>query len=162
MSALKPLLKIVSGGQSGVDRGALDAALEAGFPCGGWCPRGRMAEDGPIDVRYPLAELEGGYSERTRRNVQDSDATVIVYYGQLEGGTANTLDFCVEDAKPHCLIDALEVDSGRAGQLIWEFVLANSVAVLNVAGPRASKQAGARRYVKRAVSEALRLGGSRP
>ena len=72
------------------------------------------------------------------------------------------MDFCVEDAKPYRLIDALDVDAERAGQLIWEFVLANSVAVLNVAGPRASKQPGAHRYVKRAVSEALRFGGSRP
>jgi hypothetical protein len=161
-ATLQPLTKIVSGGQSGVDRGALDAALEVGFPCGGWCPEGRRAEDGPIDPRYPLLELAGGYTERTLRNVRDSDATVIVYFGQLEGGTENTLAFCIEHRKPYKLIDALEVNATRAGQLVWDFVVTNEVAVLNVAGPRASKQPEAHRYARLVISGALRIGEPRP
>src|SRR5210317_1948565 len=82
-------LRIVSGGQTGVDRGALDAALTLGRVCGGWCPEGRLADDGPIPARYPLQELPGGgYRARTRRNVRDSDATLIVTFGAPTGGTA--------------------------------------------------------------------------
>ena len=76
------LKKIVSGGQTGVDRGALDAALEASFPCGGWCPKGRKAEDGAIPARYPLTEMPGPtYRARTRRNVTDSDGTLNLFFG---------------------------------------------------------------------------------
>jgi len=159
---MEDVIKIVSGGQSGVDRGALDAALEARVPCGGWCPQGRLAEDGPIDPRYPLVELAGGYSERTLRNVLDSDGTVIVYFGELEGGTENTLAHCIEHRKPYKLIDALEVDTGRAGQMIREFQLAHALSVLNVAGPRASKQPRAHRYTQLAVESALTIGGGSP
>jgi len=84
-------LRVVSGGQTGVDRGALDAALERGVPCGGWCPAGRLAEDGVIPARYPVTELRGaGYDERTRKNVEDSDGTLIVTFGRATGGTART------------------------------------------------------------------------
>jgi len=89
------LTRIVSGGQTGVDRGALDAALEAGFPCGGWAPAGRIAEDGPIAARYPVVELAGaGYEERTLKNVLDSDGTAILYFKELEGGTRQTMVNC--------------------------------------------------------------------
>jgi hypothetical protein len=89
------LSKIVSGGQTGVDRGALDAALRVGFPCGGWCPQDRKAEDGPIPDRYPLVVLPGaGYRQRTLKNVKDSDGTVIIYANTLSGGTKLTRDFC--------------------------------------------------------------------
>lgn len=81
-------MKIISGGQTGVDRGALEAALEAGIECGGTCPAGRKAEDGIIPEIYPLTELESTvYSDRTRKNVIDSDATLIIHFGRLEGGT---------------------------------------------------------------------------
>ncbi|CAG1012336.1 hypothetical protein BURK2_04495 [Burkholderiales bacterium] len=78
------MLKIISGGQTGVDRAALDAAIKCGAPCGGWCPDGRLAEDGPIPGRYPLQELKGGgHLERTRQNVADSAGTAIFHFGLL-------------------------------------------------------------------------------
>ncbi|MBX3651069.1 MAG: putative molybdenum carrier protein [Burkholderiales bacterium] len=134
-------LTLISGGQTGVDRAALDAALAAGIPCGGWCPGGRMAEDGPIDARYPLTEIPGsGYIERTRANVADSDGTVILHGDALEGGTLQTRRFCEELGKP-CLVIAREnTDEADAAGAIAGFVARHGIRRLNVAGPRASKQ----------------------
>lgn len=134
-------LHIVSGGQTGVDRAALDAALAAGVPCGGWCPGGRMAEDGPIPPHYPLTEIPGsGYIERTRANVADSDGTLILHGDALEGGTLQTRRFCEELGKP-CLVIARETtDETGAAAAIAGFVDRHGIRTLNVAGPRASKQ----------------------
>jgi predicted Rossmann fold nucleotide-binding protein DprA/Smf involved in DNA uptake len=93
--------KIVSGGQTGVDRAALDIALALGIPCGGWCPRGRGAEDGVIPARYPLQETcSHDYAERTRRNVIDSDGTLILAIGALHGGTLLTAQLAEKAASP--------------------------------------------------------------
>src|SRR5437870_10377236 len=95
------LTKIISGGQTGVDRAALDVALELGLPCGGWCPRGRRAEDGPIPERYPLQEMKSpAYPPRTARNVRDSDGTVILTRGQPDRGTALTIELAERYRKP--------------------------------------------------------------
>lgn len=139
--------KIVSGGQTGVDRGALDAALGSGLPCGGWCPPGRQAEDGVIPDRYPLHCLQqGGYGQRTQRNVIDSDGTLIIHHDRLSGGTRLTLEFCIQQQKPLQLIDAAEVSVWCAAPLLRDFIDKNGIHVLNVAGPRESAWPGARAY----------------
>lgn len=150
------LARIVSGGQTGVDRGVLDAALDAGFPCGGWCPEGRIAEDGVIPERYPLVEQAGaGYEERTLANVVDSDGTAILYFGELEGGTRLTRDYCVERGKPYELIDAAVTEPRDAALKIAAFVERNRLAVLNFAGPRASKVPHAQIYACTAIKHLL-------
>lgn len=133
------LKKIVSGGQTGVDRAALDAALEAGLPCGGWCPAGRRAEDGKIPAEYPLKETRGeGYEERTEKNVLDSDATLVLTSGEPEGGTLLTVEYARENKRP-CLVVDIEKDAGEAPERIAAWLLSRDIEVLNVAGPRASK-----------------------
>jgi len=145
-------IEIRSGGQTGVDRGALDAALEIGAECGGWCPEGRTAEDGPIPDRYPMTELVGGgYPERTRRNVEDSDGTLILHFGPLSAGTLFTLQLCEELLKPVCLIDGSVVGAVEAAARAQEFVIENDIRRLNVAGPRASHSARAHDYARDVV-----------
>jgi len=135
-------VKIISGGQTGVDRAALDVALKHGIDAGGSCPTGRLDEFGRIPDRYPLNELEnGGFTERTLQNVKDSDGTVIIYRGKLSSGTEQTVQFCVKQQRPHLLVDASRVSGEDAARLIGEFVRKNKIDVLNVAGPRQSEWA---------------------
>lgn len=123
-----------------MDRGALDAALETGIECGGTCPAGRKAENGIIPEKYPLTELDSiGYSDRTRKNVIDSDATLIIHFGQLEGGTAFTRQCCIDENKPYLEIDASKADQDDLVQHILNYIRQNRIQVLNIAGPRASK-----------------------
>lgn len=145
------LLTIVSGGQAGVDRGALDAALELGNPCGGWCPKGRAAEDGAIPERYPLQQVQGGYAQRTRRNVAESDGTLILYRGALTEGTRLTLEFCHELGKPVCLVDADNSSPAMAAVTAREFIVEHNIEKLNVAGPRESHWTHAHEYAFDAV-----------
>jgi len=133
-------LKIVSSGQTGTDRAALDVALNLGFAVGGWCPKDRRAEDGRIPDRYPLTETaEPDYETRTRRNVEDSDGTLILNLGELDGGTALTADHARRRGKP-CLIVALEQEIDPTAFRAW--LTDRQIAVLNVAGPRESKRPG--------------------
>jgi hypothetical protein len=121
--------KIVSGGQTGADRAASDWALSHKLPCGGWCPKGRKAEDGPIDAKYPLKESpSASYLQRTEWNVRDSDATVLFSLAsELTDGSKKTVEFAKKHRKPW-----IHLDAGKPAQ--------NPVDVLNVAGPRASKE----------------------
>ena len=152
------MLKIVSGAQTGVDRAALDAALSAGVSCGGWCPEGRKAEDGVIPDNYPVQELEGGdYRARTRRNVMDSDGTVIIYFGYLKGGTEKTLKFCLDEGKPYLLIDAQELTPVRAAERIAEFYKQLPGETLNFAGPRASHAEAAYDYALKSVTKFIKF-----
>ena len=149
-------MKIISGGQTGVDRAALDVALKHGIESGGWCPTGRVDEIGRIPDRYPVEQLEdGGFIERTLQNVKDSDGTVIIYPGKLSGGTEQTLHFCVEQRRPHELIDPSNVSTQKAAQLIADFVRENKIDILNVAGPRASEWPEGYDYASRVMSAFL-------
>lgn len=132
--------KIISGGQTGVDRAALDAAIQYNIPHGGWCPRGRRAEDGIVDARYQLVETAShDYNQRTEYNVKDSDGTLILNLGKLEGGTAFTVRIAEAIPKP-CLIVNLARPVDTHGVFTWLAV--NKIHVLNVAGPRESKYPG--------------------
>jgi len=133
-------MKIVSGGQTGVDRAALDAALELGIPCGGWCPRGRRSEDGTIPEKYPLKQSSSSdYRQRTEWNVRDSDGTLIITVGPVSGGTALTVDYACKHKRP-CYVVDLETEPDPIA--IRGFIDSNQIQVLNVAEPRESKVPG--------------------
>src|SRR5258707_5768923 len=148
------LNKIVSGGQTGVDRAALDAALNANFPCGGWAPGDRMAEDGVIADRYPLIPLpHGGYRQRTRLNVVDSDGTAILYNESLTGGTRLTRNLCALLNRPYVLIRSRDTpDPIEAAEMVLKYIEDNGIQTLNVAGPRASGWAEGYRFALGVIS----------
>ena len=132
--------KVVSGGQTGVDRAALDVALRLGVPCGGWCPQGRLAEDGPLPLSYPLDETPSPeYAERTLWNVRDTDGTLVLTSGPPADGTGFTVQCARSLAKP-CLIVDFEEGGDPAHVLAW--AAQHGVRVMNVAGPRESKCPG--------------------
>lgn len=134
------LSKIVSGAQTGVDRAALDVALTLGFPCGGWVPKGRRAEDGRVPASYPMRETGGrGYPERTLLNVRDSDATLILTRGELTVGTALTLEYALNLERPNKVVDLL---GATTPENVKEWLTEEEVVVLNVAGPRESSSPG--------------------
>ena len=134
------LEKIISGGQTGVDRAALDAALELGLPCGGWCPQGRRAEDGKVPDRYPMQETSSpAYPLRTEMNVEDSDGTLILTWGSPVGGTLLTLKLARKHHKPYLLVDLAQ---GEDASSVQEWSRKNHVRILNVAGPRESEAPG--------------------
>lgn len=136
----RSVTRIVSGGQTGADRGALDAALALGIEHGGYCPRGRRAEDGSIPAHYQLRETDSrDYAVRTERNIIESDGTLIVSFGPLTGGSALTRRLARKHRKP---VLHIELDRGIAAALapdsIRSWLRAHDIATLNVAGPRAS------------------------
>lgn len=148
------ITKIVSGGQTGADRGGLEAAIYCNVPHGGWCPQGRKAEDGPIPEKYHQVEMaESGYLPRTEANVVDSDATVIFTIGRLAGGSMRTAEFAIAHRKPYFHVDlrhtsrkqAVVADivnwlSGRGGYDYDDYESQiPKQGVLNVVGNRESK-----------------------
>jgi hypothetical protein len=152
-------ITIVSGGQTGADRAALDFALEFGLAHGGWCPRGRRAEDGVLDERYELQETPSSrYDQRTRWNVRDSDATVVFSIAShVTGGTALTLAIAEQQGKPclHLSSEAVSADGRDAAGELLEFVAEHRVERLNVAGPRASQEPLVAAFVRGVLMAAL-------
>jgi hypothetical protein len=151
------LSKIVSGGQTGVDRAALDAALTAKLACGGWVTADRMAEDGVIPERYPMMPLpNGGYRQRTRLNVSDSDGTAILYHETLKGGARLTRNLCALLKRPYILINARETpDLIVAAEAVLKFIEDNHIETLNVAGPRASGWTDGYRFALAVIGQVI-------
>jgi hypothetical protein len=134
------LRKIVSGGQTGADRAALDVALEVGIAVGGWCPRGRRALDGPLPARYPLTETPSAdYAQRTEWNVRDSDATLILHRGPLSGGTLFTAEMAAKHGRPLLRVD---LDVPVEPEAVASWLNQQGVIVLNLAGPREENAPG--------------------
>ncbi len=139
-----------------MDRAALDVALNQRIACGGWCPAGRLAEDGIIPTHYPVQELVGGGpAERTRENVRDSDATVIFCWGKPRGGTAETIRCCVEATRPHLVLDAEQMEVADAAAAAVAFVRQHAIEILNVAGPRESEWPNGYAYTARVLIDVV-------
>jgi predicted Rossmann fold nucleotide-binding protein DprA/Smf involved in DNA uptake len=133
-------IKIISGGQTGVDRAALDFAIKHNISCGGWCPKGRMAEDGTISSKYPLKEtISSTYNERTKRNIEDSDATLIFYSQFMDAGTKVTVDYCTNFNKSLLIIN---LNDNLPIAKINNWLEQNNINNLNIAGPRESNSPG--------------------
>lgn len=149
--------RIISGGQAGVDRGALDFALRQGLECGGWCPPGRQSESGRIPDRYPLREVEiPDYDERTRRNVLDSDATLVITAGRkLEQGTRLTIEWAGKCGRPvfHLDLDRLEMPGEADLERLADWIGSQQITTLNVAGNRESTSPGIRRLTMKILEK---------
>ena len=151
--------KIISGGQTGADRAALDVAIKLKIPHGGWVPKGRLAEDGPIPSKYKLQEMPTrGYQKRTEQNVIDSDGTLIISHGRLTGGSAYTVKMANKHSKPWLHIDLQKTKGFDASFVIYGWIHDNQIEYLNVAGPRASKDPKIYSRVKNILEEVLLLG----
>lgn len=145
--------RIVSGGQTGVDRGALRAAIELGIPHGGWCPRGRVAEDGAIPPEFQLTETPTKeYASRTEHNVIDSDATLILHRGaKLQGGTRLTKSLAIKHKRPYLVLHLDQLDS----LALETWLEQHRPQTLNVAGPRESSDPGIEQQTKRLLCQVL-------
>ena len=155
MGASGPVLlrKIISGGQTGVDRGALDAAIELGLEHGGWCPMGRMAEDDFIPTRYALRQTDTkNYAQRTERNLLQADGTLILYHGTLSGGTYLTHQLCQRYARTVLLVNLAR---GYNPIEIRAWLADRRIVTLNVAGPRESMSPGIAASARRVLLEVL-------
>ncbi|MCA9420414.1 MAG: putative molybdenum carrier protein [Nitrospira sp.] len=164
------ITKIISGGQTGADRGGLDAAIHCGIPHGGWCPKGRIAEDGAIPVDYYLNEMVSPqYLPRTKANVVDSDATVIFTYGPLSGGSLQTATYAHHLEKPYHDVDLQRTTRGKAVEGIVRWLAGDPelndydeylarpplVCILNVAGSRESHAPGIQEAVFQLMVDVL-------
>jgi hypothetical protein len=150
--------KIISGGQTGVDRAALDVCMERNFPCSGWCPKGRLAEDGVINREYPLTETnEAEYSFRTIKNVIDSDGTIIISPENLSGGTQFTYQTAIERQKPVLAIHPTNQINSSLFSEVKDWLRTNKIEILNIAGPRESEWPEGYKITHEIVSGILRL-----
>ncbi len=157
---VEPMLStIVSGGQTGVDRGALDAAAAAGIGHGGWCPKGRRAENGRIPADYRLSETPSlRYAERTEWNVRDSDGTLVLSRGPIRGGTRLTVKLARRYCRPSLVV---ELDGTQDAAAVARWIRESNIGVLNVAGPRESSHPGIAADARSFVGEIICCGRSR-
>lgn len=152
------LKKIISGGQTGADQAALDVAIKFNIPHGGWIPKGRLTEAGPLDSRYQLIEMKSAdYRERTKKNIEVSHGTAIISRGELTGGSRFTLNHAKLINRPHIYIDLLSTEDFEASIFLKSFILENQIEILNVAGPRLSHLPGVYSDVKMVLEAALYL-----
>lgn len=143
MSLPNTPLRIISGGQTGVDLAALDAAITCGLPHGGWVPHDHTNEAGLIPPSYSLTPLPmGGYRQRTRKNVEDSDGTLIIYRNEILGGTLKTANICAQEGKPMLKLDLVRKKTDDFTFLVSSFIATYGIQALNIAGPRASGDPG--------------------
>jgi predicted Rossmann-fold nucleotide-binding protein len=150
--------RIISGGQTGADRAALDAAIDCGTPHGGWCPAGRIASDGTIPEDYNLRETEEStYPPRTERNVKEADATVVFMRGPgISPGSKLTIGLCEKHKKPFTIVNVAITGTEDAAMLIKYLVQEYKVRTLNVAGSRENKSPGIYFLTYEAVSAMLK------
>jgi hypothetical protein len=147
--------RIISGGQTGVDRAALDVAMEMGIECGGWCPAGRHADDGRIPERYPLKETaDMDHTVRTENNVRDSDGTLTLYRGSLQGGTAYAVAMARHFRRP---VLAVNLDEPPDVHDIADWIDDNNIRVLHIAGQRESSSPGIYEAARRLIREILKI-----
>jgi len=153
--------KIISGGQTGADRAALDFAIDNDIPYGGWVPKGRRTEDGRLPVKYHLQEMPTeDYSKRTLQNVLDADGTVIISHGFLTGGSALTREFAIQYKKHWLHIDLKELSLPEGAEKLSSWLKENEIAVLNVAGPKAGKDPKVYEAVLRLLKETFNTSPS--
>ena len=153
------LQKIISGGQTGVDRAGLDAALSCHFPTGGWCPKGRRAEDGPISPEYPLIETpETDYQFRTAKNITESDGTLVIIYQKPDAGTRLTINLAKKTGKPFYIVK-LDQNNIQTPEII-HWINNEKIKVLNVAGPRESFCPGIYERAYQSILEILKYFNS--
>jgi hypothetical protein len=157
------IAKIVSGGQTGADRAALDAAIRLGIPHGGWVPKGRLTEDGPLPDSYSVRETRTAeYTERTERNVLDSDGTLLISRGRPSGGSEYTRETALKHGRPFLHVDLHTMPAFQAAVAVSRWLAENSIRILNVAGPRASKDPGIYRDTLRLLESVFCLGLAQP
>jgi hypothetical protein len=132
--------KIISGGQTGADRAALDISMAFGIPHGGWIPKGRKTEDGRLPDRYRMKEvLSISYAQSSQMNVLDSDGTLIVSHGRLTGVPASTQELSKKHRRPCLHIDLEEIAYDKATDIVCSWIEIRGIHTLNVAGPRATR-----------------------
>ena len=151
--------RIISGGQTGADRAALDAARDAGIETGGWVPRGRWAEDGTVPDCYPNMKetCSADPAFRTKCNVRDSDATVVFHHGGIFGGTRRTVEACGELSKPLLCLDLSKCAAEVAATRLLDWAAAEGAEVLNIAGPRQSEDGEIHAAVRAVLDAAFRM-----
>jgi hypothetical protein len=156
------LRKIISGGQTGADRAALDFAIKHKIPHGGWVPKGRISEDGPLPKKYKFTEMPTtSYQKRTEQNVIGSDGTVIFSHGKLTGGSAYTEKMADEHDRPCLHLDLSKHDIFTLALMMINWIHEAEVATLNIAGPRASKDPTIYKDVMDVLESTLLLGSKR-